>query len=182
VRQNSILVLGQLFLLPVEMYITTGKREYPVCQNLCRVLFFRAYGKDTSCRMPQRKHTAKRKHSANPTLQRVPTTRHTAKAQHMTGTCSCRPVPLHPVTEILFCRVPIRGTRQSLLFAVCRVPGTWRSCCAVRRAWWMSAFVVCPERHTANSSLCCVPHPAHGKNQPLLCASLQHTANLFKMF
>ena len=137
-----------------------------MCQNLCRVLFFWAHGKDTSCCVPQRKHMAKTKHSANPTLRRVPSTRHTAKAQHVTGACSCRPVPSRGVTEILLRRVPTRGTRQSLLFAVCRAPGTRRSRCTVRWHWRPSAFAVCLERHTTNSSLCRVP-------------SLWHTANSY---
>ena len=158
--------------------------------------FFRAHDKDTSCRVPQRKHTAKRKYSANPTLSRVPSL----------------------------------DTRQTLRFAVCRLPDTGEGSAHDRHVLMPSGaitprdgdpFLSCAytwhtgkpsfrrvprARHTAKSlhreaclmdvSVCRVPRKAHGeqlpllcaspvahgKKQPLLCASLQHTANLFKIF
>ena len=180
-RQNSILVLGQLFLLPVEMYITTGNANIP-CAKIFAVCFFRAHGKDTNCRV-LKKNTRQRENTRQTplfTVCRLPDTRRRLSTwQTRAHAVWCHYTPWRRsffscaytwhTAKPYFCRVSrARHTAKSLRREACLMDVS--VCCVPRKA------------HGEQLPLLCASPLAHGKNQPLLCASLQHTANLFKMF
>ena len=105
----------------------TRQKDYLPCASK------KTHGKEKTNGKPLSSPCANPRHTANTKLCRVSPIRHTAKTQHVTGACSCHPVPSRCVTEILLRHVPTSGTRQNLIFVVCRGPGTRRSRCAVRR-------------------------------------------------
>jgi len=155
---------------------------------ICRVpkslpcAFFRAHDKDTSCRVPQRKHTAKRKHSANPTLRRVPsldtrqtlrfvvcrltdTRRRFSTGQARAHAVRCRYTPWRR----FFFVVCLHVAHGKAFFSPC-------AACLAHSEVVAPDVSVCRvprETHGEKLLLPCASPLAHDKNQPLPYASLQ---------
>ena len=150
---------------------------------ICRVpkslpcAFFRAHDKDTSCRVPQRKHTAKRKHSANPTLRRVPSldTRwrlsmwqaraHAVRCRHTPWRRSFFAVCLHVAHgKAFFSPCAARRAHGEVAAPLGGPDGRQRLPCAQRGTRRTAPFAVCLASGTRRTDTLAVCHPsAHDK-------------------
>ena len=137
---------------------TTGKRLFAVCLNFCRVLFF-GHMSNALFAVCLIENTRQIKYTRQTAISPCADHRHTAN-NHFRRVLRPRHTakPKHTHGMCSRRQAPSLGLTD---VNVCRVPR---------------------EAHDEHHPLPCAPSLAHGKKQPLTCATLEHTANLIKMF